>query len=54
LGGAPDNMVQQNSSPIAVGGTWLQPNQAVAAGPAPGSGQVPNYLRPAARVIQRG
>ena len=41
-------------SPIAVGGTWLQPNQAVAAGPAPGSGQVPNYLRPAARVIQRG
>jgi hypothetical protein len=54
VGGAPETMVQQNSSPIAVDGTWIQPNQMVAAGPAPGSGQRPNYLRPAPRVIQRG
>jgi len=54
VGGGPDSMVQQNSSPIAVGGNWVQPDPVVAAGPAPGSGQGPNYLRPAPRVIQRG
>jgi hypothetical protein len=54
VGGAPDAMVQQNSSPIAVGDNWAQPNQVVAAGAAPGSGQAPNYLRPAPRAIQRG
>jgi len=54
VGGAPDTMVQQNSVPIAVGNNWVQPNQLVALGLAPGSGQTPNYLRPAPRVIQRG
>jgi hypothetical protein len=54
VGQAPETMVQQNSSPIAAGDDWLQPHPAVAAGPAPGSGQAPNYLRPAPRVIQRG
>jgi len=54
LGGSAEAMVQQNSLPIAIGDTWVQPNTIVAAGPVPGSGQEPNYLRPAPRVIQRG
>jgi hypothetical protein len=54
VGGAPDAMVQQNSLPIAVGDNWTQPNHAIATGRAPGSGQSPNYLRPAPRVTQRG
>jgi hypothetical protein len=54
VGWAPDTMVQQNSSPIATGETWVQPNQLIIEGPAPGSGQGPNYLRPVPRVIQRG
>ena len=54
VGGGPDSMVRQNNSPIAAGSNWVQPNPVVAAGPAPGLGQGPNYLRPAPRVIQRG
>lgn len=54
IGGSPDAMVQQNSSPIAIGATWVQPNTIMTAGSVPGSGQGPNYLRPAPRVIQRG
>jgi hypothetical protein len=54
VGGGPESMVQQNSSPIAAGSNWVQPNPVLVAGPGPGSGQGPNYLRPAPRVIQRG
>jgi len=53
-GGGPDSMVQQNRLPIAVGTNWIQPNQLLVAGTMAGSGQSPNYLRPAPRVIQRG
>jgi hypothetical protein len=54
VGGAPDSMVLQNESPIAIGQTWLQPDTLVTVGPAPGSGQQPNYTRPVPRMIQRG
>jgi len=54
LGGDSGTMVRQNSLPIALGSNWIQPNPAIATGPAPGTGQLPTYLRPAPRVIQRG
>jgi len=53
-GGAPDSMVQQNVAPMATGQVWRQPNTLNSAGPAPGSGQAANYMRPVPRVIQRG
>jgi hypothetical protein len=54
VGGAPDSMVLQNESPIAIGQTWLQPDTLITVGPAPSSGQLPNYTRPVPRMIQRG
>jgi hypothetical protein len=54
VGGAPESMVLQNPSPIAIGQTWLQPDTLITVGPAPGSGQPPNYTRPVPRMIQRG
>jgi hypothetical protein len=53
VGAGPDSMARQNGSPIAIGQTWLQP-AAVAAGPPPGPGQRPSYLKPVPRVMQRG
>lgn len=54
VGAAPDTMTLQNSSPIAVSDGWIQPSQVVVTIQGPGSGQAPNYLRPAPRVLQRG
>lgn len=54
VGAAPDSMVLQNASPVAIGETWLQPDALITVGPAPGSGQRPNYTRPVPRMIQRG
>jgi hypothetical protein len=53
VGAGPDSMAVQNGSPIATVQTWLQP-AAVAAGRPPGAGQLPTYLKPVPRVIQRG
>jgi len=53
VGTGPDSMALQNGSPIAIGQTWLQP-ATLAAGPPPGPGQSPSYLKPVPRVIQRG
>ena len=54
VGGTPGSMVLQNAAPIAIGQTWLQPGTVITVGPAPGSGQRPNYTRPVPRMIQRG
>jgi hypothetical protein len=54
VGAAPDSMVLQNPAPIAIGQTWLQPDTVITVGPAPGSGQRPNYTRPVPRMLQRG
>jgi hypothetical protein len=53
VGSGPDSMARQNRSPIAIGQTWLQPAP-VAAGRQPGPGQLPSYLKPVPRMIQRG
>ena len=53
LGAGPDSMALQNGSPIAIGETWLQPAPLVAGRP-PGTGQLPSYLKPVPRMIQRG
>jgi hypothetical protein len=54
VGVDPGGLVQQNSSPIAVGDTWLQFAPTLDSGPGPGWGQEPNYVQPMPRVIQRG
>jgi hypothetical protein len=54
IGADPGALIQQNSSPIGVGQTWLQYVPMALAGPKPGLGQGPNYLQPMPRVIQRG
>jgi hypothetical protein len=53
VGIGPDAMTLQNGSPIAIAHTWLQP-AFLAAGPPPGPGQSPTYLKPVPRMIQRG
>ena len=53
-GPAPDGMVRQNSSPIPAATNWVQPNQLSRQGAAPANGQLPNYLKPTPRVLQRG
>ena len=54
LGTDPTALVQQNSTPIGLGQTWLQYVPPALAGPKPGLGQDPNFLRPMPRVLQRG
>lgn len=54
VGTAPDAMWRQNASPIMPGNTWLQPGTLVTSGSKPGWGQVPNYIKPVPRMIQRG
>jgi hypothetical protein len=54
VGAAPETMVRQNTTAIAIGNAWLQPNQVAAAGRTPGCGQKPNYIQPIPRVIERG
>lgn len=54
VGSAPDSMVRQNTQPIAVGQTWLQPNQVYSAGITPSGGQKPSYMQPIPRVLERG
>ena len=51
---APDTMSLQNTSPLAIGQTWLQPGKLTTGGRAPGSGQSPSYIKPVPRMLQRG
>jgi hypothetical protein len=47
-------MALQNTSPLATDQVWVQAAPVSTLGQAPGSGQVPDYLRALPRVIQRG
>jgi len=54
IGLSPDAMYLQNSSPLSTGQTWEQPASLVQTGRLPGKGQMPDYLRPLPRILQRG
>ena len=54
VGAAPEDLWQQNESPIAIGQTWLQPDALKAQGRAPGCGQSASYLKPVPRRLMRG
>jgi len=54
VGQDPASMAVQNGSPIATAQTWLQPNTVATGGRTPGTGQLPNYVLPAPRMILRG
>ena len=54
IGSELETMVLQNQSPIDVGSVWQQTTPLATAGPGPGTGQNPTYLKPLPRVIQRG
>jgi hypothetical protein len=54
VGLSPLAMALQNTSPLALDQAWVQAGPVSTVGPAPGSGQAPDYLRALPRVIQRG
>jgi hypothetical protein len=54
MGLAPEGMTLQNAAPIPPRENWLQPNNVATAGRKPGNGQLPSYMQPVPRVIQRG
>jgi hypothetical protein len=54
IGTEAETMVLQNQSPIAPGEMWRQDGALATAGRTPGTGQLPTYLKPVPRVIQRG
>ena len=54
VGVDPAVLIQQNSTLLGTGQTWLQYIPPALAGRKPGTGQEPNYLRPMPRVLQRG
>jgi hypothetical protein len=54
IGLAPDTMYLQNSSLLPAGQTWQQPVSLVQTGKLPGKGQMPDYLQPLPRILQRG
>jgi hypothetical protein len=50
----PRALVLQNASVLSVGQTWTQSVPVLTAGRTAGTGQTPNYMRPAPRMLQRG
>lgn len=54
VGPSATTMVLQNPSPLALDQVWVQAAPVSTSGPAPGTGQAPDYLRGLPRVIQRG
>ena len=53
-GSSPNVLVLQNAPVLTLNQTWTQPNPVAATGRAAGTGQAPNYMRPAPRMLQRG
>ena len=53
-GVSPTGLVLQNTSPVALDGTWTQQTALVMVGTAASAGQAPNYMRPAPQILQRG
>jgi hypothetical protein len=54
VGASPQAMFQQNPTTLRLNETWTQTNPVTDSGRASGTGQGPNYMRPAPRIIQRG
>jgi len=54
VGTTPESMSLQNAAPLDPGQTWVQPGTLSTGGRAPGTGQVPSYIKPVPRMIQRG
>jgi len=54
VGTSPDGMVQQNTTGLDAGQTWVQSAAPLTEGRRPGSGQAPSYLKPTPRFLQRG
>jgi len=50
----PDTISRQNSSPLPLGPSWLQLVAVSTGGVPPGTGQVADFIRGVARVLQRG
>lgn len=50
----PSALTLQNTSPLALEQTWVQPSPMGNGGRAPGGGQSPSYLQVITRAIQRG
>lgn len=49
-----DSITLQNANPIALGESWIMPATGLISGPAPGTGQQPNYFYELPRYLQRG
>jgi len=54
VGASPQSMFLQNPAALGLTETWAQTNPMTASGRAAGTGQGPNYMRPAPRTLQRG
>jgi hypothetical protein len=54
VGSTEDDLILQNPSVLTLDQVWIQTGPVNGSGRAPGTGQVPNYLRALPRVIQRG
>jgi len=50
----PSTLTLQNTAPLALGQTWVQPSPMETSGRMAGSGQPPSYLQVITRTIQRG
>src|SRR5262249_25667031 len=53
VGTSPQRLTRQNDSPLGVDVPWTQPDALLDGRPA-GTGQLPDYLLPVPRAIQRG
>ena len=54
-GATPDALFLQNPAPLAVGATWTEPDSGpILSGAQPSTGQAPQFLSPAPRIMLRG
>jgi hypothetical protein len=53
-GNSADGLMRQNVVPIATGAVWQMPDSGITFGPAPGTGQQPDYWVPLSRRMLRG
>lgn len=53
-GTSPGALVLQNASPLQVNQAWTQPSRLADTGGPASTGQKPNYMRQAPRILQRG
>ena len=49
-----DGQFRQNTAPLGLNDTWLQPAVLLTSGTLAGAGQQPDYLKAIPRVLERG